>query len=171
MPKNALPVVRPTTNDLHVTWDVPYQPGILRAVGRNRDGRVTCQAETRTAGPPAAIRLSVDRNAITAAPGDVAHVTFDIVDSAGVVVPTAKHRVSFAVTGGAVLAIDNANLQDLEPYSKENRQAHNGRGLAYLRPAQPGPLTVTASAPGLRGASLTITVERGPPYAVIPAAR
>jgi len=167
----ALPVVRPTTNDLHLTWDVPYQPGVLRAVGRNRDGRVTCQAETRTAGPPAAIRLSVDRNAITTTPGDVAHVTFDIVDSAGVIVPTANHRVSFAVTGGHVLAIDNANLQDLEPYSKQNRQAFNGRGLAYLRPAQPGPLIVTASAQGLRGASLTITIGQGPPYAVIPAAR
>ncbi len=144
---------------------------MLRAVGRSRDGPVTCQAESRTAGPPAAIRLSVDRNAITAAPGDVAHVTFDIVDSAGVVVPTANHRVSLAVTGGDVLAIDNANLQDLEPYSKESRRAFNGRGLAYVRSAQPGQMTVRASADGLRPVSLTITVDRGPPYAVIPAAR
>ena len=101
----------------------------------------------------------------------MAHVTFDIVDSAGVIVPTANHRVSLAVTGGDVLVIDNANLQDLEPYSKETRQAFNGRGLAYVRSAQPGQMTVRASAPGLREASLTITVDRGPPYAVIPAVR
>jgi beta-galactosidase len=132
---------------------------------------MTCQAETRTAGPPAAIRLSVDRNTITAAPGDVAHVTFDVVDSAGVVVPTASHRVTFTVTGGNILAIDNANLQDLEPYSKENRRAFNGRGLAYVRSAQPGQVTIRASAAGLREGSLTITVERGQPVATVPAAR
>jgi beta-galactosidase len=167
----ALPVVRPTTNDLHLTWDVPYQPGTLRAVGRSRDGRQACQAETRTAGPPAAIRLTADRQSITAAPGDVAHVTFEIVDSAGVIVPTANNRVRLAVAGGDVLAIDNGNLQDLEPYSRESRQAFNGRGLAYLRSARPGRVTVRASADGLREGSLTIIVGRAPPYAVIPAAR
>ena len=32
------PVVNPTTTDLHLSWDVPYEPGVLRAVGK-RDGK------------------------------------------------------------------------------------------------------------------------------------
>ena len=46
---------------------MPYEPGVLRAVGKRRDGTVACEAEVRTAGPPAAIRLSADRDTITTA--------------------------------------------------------------------------------------------------------
>lgn len=167
----ALPLVNPTTNDLHVTWDVPYQPGVLRAVGRTRDGRAACEAEVRTAGPPAALRLSVDRDTVTATPGDVAHVTFEIVDSVGTVVPTADPLVRFSITGGTVIAVDNANLQDREPYLADRRRAFNGRGLAYVKSGQPGRLTVTATADGLRGASITIVVRGAGPVNAIPSAR
>src|ERR1041384_4839427 len=50
----AAPRVNATTADLHVSWDVPYQPGVLRAVGKRRDGTRACEAEVRTAGPPLA---------------------------------------------------------------------------------------------------------------------
>ena len=78
----ALPVVNPTTNDLHLVWDVPYEPGVLRAVGKRRDG-AACNDEVRTAGAPAAIRLVADHDTIADGPGDVAHVAFEIVDAAG----------------------------------------------------------------------------------------
>jgi beta-galactosidase len=35
----AQPVVRATTSDLHLSWDVPYEPGVLRAVGKRRTAR------------------------------------------------------------------------------------------------------------------------------------
>ena len=110
----------PTTNDLHVSWDVPYQPGVLRAVGSEAMDRDLSggSQDGWTAGRRPA---QLDRNAITAAPGDVAHVTFDIVDSAGIVVPTADNRVRFTVTGGDVLAIDNANLQVPSRFREERR--------------------------------------------------
>ena len=92
----------------------------------------------RTAGAPAAIRLAVDRDTITADPGDVAHVTFEIVDSAGTVVPTAGDLVRFTVTGGSIVALDNADLQDHDPYQADRRHAFNGRGLAILRAGAAG---------------------------------
>jgi beta-galactosidase len=142
----ALPRVDVTTNDLHLSWDVPYEPGVLRAVGRRRDGTQACEAEVRTAGPAVAIRLSVDRDTITTDPGDVAHVTFEIVDSAGTVVPAADSQVQVAVTGGSIVALDAGDLRDHEPYRADSRRAVNGRGLAILRASQPGLLDVTASA-------------------------
>lgn len=153
------PVVRATTNDLHVSWDVPYAPGVLRAVGKGRDGRVACEAEVRTAGAPAAIRLSPDRDTITAAAGDVALVTFEIVDSAGTVVPTADNVVRVVVTGGSIVALDNADLQDHDPYQSDHRRAFNGRGLAILRAAGRGLLRVTAHADGLRETTVTLMVR------------
>jgi len=167
----AQPFVDVTTDDLHLTWDVPYEPGVLRAVGRRRDGTVACHAEVRTAGAPAAIRLSVDRDTITAVPGDVAHVTFEIVDSVGTVVPTARDLVRFAMTGGSIVALDNADLQDLDPYRADRRRAFEGRGLAIVRATQPGALRLTASAEGLRDASVTIVVRAGDAPAAVAAVR
>jgi beta-galactosidase len=166
----AQPVVNPTTNDLHLSWDVPYEPGVLRAVGKRRDGTLACEAEVRTAGAPAAVRLVLDRDTITTGPGDVAHVTFEIVDSAGTVVPTADNLVTFTATGGTTLVVDNANLGDLDPYRSDRRHAFNGRGLAILRGREPGQLRLTASPDGLRPASATVRVVRGAASEAIPAA-
>jgi beta-galactosidase len=167
----ALPVVRPTTGDLHLSWDVPYEPGTLKAVGKRRDGTVACHAEVRTAGPPAAIRLIVDRDTVSANPGDVALVRFEIVDSAGTVVPVADNLVRFAVTGGSILVLDNGDLQDQDPYRSDRRRAFNGRGLAILRAERAGTLRVAAAADGLREASLTIHVRQGPAPLVVPSAQ
>ena len=98
-------------------------------------------------------------------------MTFEIVDSAGTVVPTAdnsgRHSRS---TGGSILALDNANLQDLDPYRSDRRHAFNGRGLAILGATQPGLLRLTASANGLAPASLSLRVVRGDGSKVVPAA-
>jgi beta-galactosidase len=167
----ALPVVAATTNDLHLSWDVPYEPGVLRAVGKARDGKVACQAEVRTAGPATAIRLSADRDTVTTAPGDAALVRFEVVDSAGTVVPTAANLVHVSVTGGSIEALDNADLRDHDPYQSEQRHVFNGRGLAILRATGPGTLRVTAGADGLRDASTTIVVRQGGAREAVPPAR
>ncbi len=101
----------------------------------------------------------------------MALVRFEIVDSAGTVVPTADNLVHVAVTGGTLMALDNANLQDHDPYRTDSRHAFNGRGLAILRAAQPGLLRVTASGDGLREASVIVRVVPGVVAPTVPAAR
>lgn len=154
----ALPRVAATTNDLHLSWDVPYQPGVLRAVGKRRDGSSCQTAEVRTAGPAVALQLYTDGDTVKVASGDIALIRFSIVDSGGTVVPTADNVVRFSVVGGRVVALDNADLQDHDPYQSTSRRAFNGRGLAILRPAGRGPMRVTAAADGLKEATMTITV-------------
>ncbi|HXY19029.1 MAG TPA: glycoside hydrolase family 2 TIM barrel-domain containing protein [Gemmatimonadales bacterium] len=167
----ALPAVRSTTDDLHLSWDAPYAPGVLRAVGRHRDGSDCAVAEVRTAGAPAAVRLAADRDTVTTAPGDVALVSFEIVDSAGTVVPTADDVVRFTVAGGNVLVVESGNLQDHDPYRSDRRHAFEGRGLAILRASQPGALQVSATADGLHGATVTVAVRAAAAPPAIPAAR
>ena len=167
----ALPVVNSTTNDLHLAWDVPYEPGVLRAVGKRRDGSVACHAEVRTAGSPAALRLVADRDTVTTGFGDVLHVTIEVVDSAGTVVPTADNLVSVSVTGGTSLVVDNANLQDLDPYRPDRRHAFNGRALVILKATSPGQLQVTVNADGLQAGRITVPVVRGAVPPVIPPSR
>ena len=163
----ARPQVQPTTTDLHLSWDVPYAPGTLRAVG-TRDGRPCATTETRTAGPPASLRLTADPDTISTAPGDVAHFRVEVLDANGVLVPRADARVRFDVAGGELVATDNGNLRDLEPFRLAERRAFNGLALAIVRPTAAGRLRVAVSADGLRGATADVVVRPGTP---VPALR
>ncbi len=154
----ALPQVEATTSDLHLAWDVPYAPGELRAVGRDRYGTQRCEASVRTAGPPAAIRLRADRDTAGTAFDDAMIIRFTIVDREGTVVPGADSLVHVTVTGGTLLAMDNADLQDHDLYQVDRRRAFAGRGIAILRGTRAGALTVRAEVAGLPVAELTLPV-------------
>ncbi len=98
-------------------------------------------------------------------------MAFEIVDAAGTVVPIAGDLVRVTVTGGDLLALDNADLQDQSGYRTGQRRAFNGRGLAIVRATKPGLVRVDASADGLRSASITLHVVPGRATPIVPAAR
>jgi beta-galactosidase len=156
------PRVFPTTADLHLTWDVPYEPGVLRAIGK-RSGEVVVEEEVRTAGPAAALRLSADRAEILSEIRDVAHVEVRVVDAAGIVVPTSSHLVQFTVDGPArILAVGNGDPTDHSPYQASERRAFHGMLLAMIQSAsRAGTVRVTARAEGLESAFIDITVVPG----------
>jgi beta-galactosidase len=158
----ARPQVNATTSDLHLTWDVPCAPGVLRAIGK-RDGKACSSSEVRTAGAAASIRLSVDRDTIAALPNDVAHFKTEILDANGVLVPTADNLVRFSIEGGRIVATDNGNARDLDAFQSNQRRAFNGLALTIAKADAPGRLRLTASADGLRGATVDVQVLRGTP--------
>ena len=149
--------VRPTTADLHLRWMVPYEPGVLKAVGK-RDGEVVCAQEIVTAGAAAQVRLTSDREAITADGRDVVHLTVQVLDVQGHPVPTADDRIAFDVQGpGRIIGVDNGNPISHEPFRSNRRRAFNGLCLAIVQStAAPGLLLVTASAAGLATGSVTV---------------
>ncbi|MGH8252642.1 MAG: glycoside hydrolase family 2 TIM barrel-domain containing protein, partial [Steroidobacteraceae bacterium] len=55
-------------------WQVPYQPGVLRAVARNHGAEVA-RDEMATTGPPARVRLIADRKVIDADGDDLSFIT------------------------------------------------------------------------------------------------
>jgi beta-galactosidase len=156
------PPVFPTTADLHLAWDVPYEPGVLRAVGK-RSGEVVAIKEVRTAGEASALRLSVDRAEIRSGIRDVAHVEVEVVDADGVVVPSSTHLVRFTVEGPArLLAVGNGDPTDHSPYKARERRAFHGLLLAMVQSTnETGRVRVTAQADGLEPASMDITVVPG----------
>lgn len=165
----ARPQVFPTTADLHLSWDVPYEPGVLRAVGR-RGGEVVATEEVRTAGPAASLRVTVDRAEIRAGERDVAHVRVEVVDADGVVVPHANDLVRFTVAGPArLLAVGNGDPADHGSYQASERRAFHGLLLAMIQSTdESGDITVTARADGLAPASVEITVVPGEGPARLP---
>ena len=149
-----------TTEDLHLTWTIPYQPGTLKAVGR-KEGKDVVTVEISTAGEAAAIELKVDRETISADRRDVAHVAVRIVDAQGRMVPDAEHEVTFEVQGeGKLIGLDNGNQQSHEDYKSNRRKAYNGMCLAIVQSgARPGAIRIAATSPGLKAASITVTTK------------
>jgi beta-galactosidase len=158
----ATPPVFPTTADLHMSWDVPYEPGVLRAVGKIQDSVVVTR-EVRTAGPASALRLRVDRDTILSGIRDVAHVEVDVVDAAGVVVPSSDHLVRFTVEGaGRLLAVGNGSPTDYSSYQAVERRAFHGMLLVMIQSAdEPGMIRVTAESEGLQSATVVLAVAPG----------
>src|SRR3984957_10975681 len=146
-----------TTADLHLSWDVPYAPGSLKAVGR-RNGEIVTTAEVRTTGDPVAIRLSADRSRINTTRRDLAHVTAEVTDAAGDVVPTSNDLLTFSMQGnGRIIGLDNGQPDSHESYQGRERRTFNGLALALIQSTgKPGKLVLRASAPGLTGAQLEI---------------
>jgi beta-galactosidase len=150
-----------TTNDLHLSWDVPYEPGTLKAVGM-KGGKVAVETEISTTGDPAAIGLSVDRDTIHADRRDVAHVTVKVLDARGRLHPDADNQISFAMEGeGRLIGVDNGNMADMAAVFKgKTRKTSHGMCLAMVQStAGAGQIRVTATSPGLKPATLTIVTK------------
>jgi len=150
-----------TTSDLHLAWDVPYEPGTLKAVG-TKAGNVVAQVEISTTGDPAAIDLSVARAAIRADRRDLSHVIVKVLDAEGRLHPDADNEVTFEVQGeGKLIGVDNGNMADMTAdFKGKVRKASHGMCLAIVQSTgNSGQIRVTATSPGLKSATVTIATR------------
>jgi|HubBroStandDraft_6_1064221.scaffolds.fasta_scaffold00363_3 beta-galactosidase len=149
--------VNRTTADLHLSWDVPYEPGTLKAVGI-KDGKIVSTVEVSTTGEPATIRVSTDADTIAANRRDVAHLTVEILDAQGRIVPVADNEITFEIEGqGSLIGVDNGDPQSHENYKSNRRKAFNGLCLAIVQStSHPGQIRVKATSPSLQPASVIV---------------
>lgn len=138
-------------------WRIPFEPGTLEAVSR-KDGRIVARQTIRTAGEPYAIRLTPDRSLIKADGNDLSYVLTEIVDRDGNLCPLADNQITFRVEGaGYNTGVDNGSPTSLERFKSDRRKAFYGKAMLIVRNnGQEGPVTVTASSPGLRPYTATI---------------
>ncbi len=146
-----------TGDKMHLMWRVAYEPGTLKAVGR-KNGKVILTREIHTAGKPAKILLSADRDTISADGRDLSFVTVKVVDSKGNLIPRADNLIRFHLSGDAFIAgVGNGNETDHEPFKADYRKAYNGMCLAILQSnGKPGRITLKATAKGLKSATVHI---------------
>lgn len=158
-----------TTADLHLTWDVPYEPGTLRVIGR-RDGEIVAQEEIHTAGAPSVIALASDKTNLNSAARGVAQIEVRVLDAAGNLVPTATNAVTFEVQGPAkIIGVDNGDPADHDPYQAGTRPVFNGMALVTLEAGKtPGHVTLTAKADGLQEATVALDVQAGDSIPTLP---
>jgi beta-galactosidase len=148
------------TDDLHVHWRVPFEPGTLKAISRKAGNEVLVK-EIKTSGTPARIVLEADRNTITADGTDLSFITVKIMDTAGNIVPYADNLVTFEVTGeGYIAAVDNGNPVSHESFRGNSRKAFNGLALVIIQSAtKKGTVEITASSKGLAADKISVIVK------------
>jgi beta-galactosidase len=156
----VLPVGPNVSKDLkfaskfRLAWQVPYQPGSLRAVG-TRNGKPAASEEVRTAGAPARISLVPDRTSIAADGADLSFITVRIEDQDHNLVPGADNLVQFKISGpGRIAAVDNGNPATVESFQADQRKAFSGLCLLIVRSqrGRGGRIQITASSGGLESA-------------------
>jgi len=146
---------------IHLAWDVPYAPGVLKAIAK-KDGKVVATEEVHTAGAPASITLTPDRTKVVANGQDLSFIKVAILDKDGNVCPNADNEIEFSVNGSAasLAGVDNGDATNHESFQGTQHKAFHGLALAVLRSHYDttGDVTVTASSTGLPSVMTTIQV-------------
>jgi len=121
-------------------WQVPYQPGALTAVAYDAQGKPALRAERRSFGDVSSLVLSEEVF------GELHFVTIGALDADGNPVENAGRRVRVQVEHGQLLALDNGDSTDYDPWQNtDNRRLFSGRLLAIVRADAGQTPAVTAS--------------------------
>ena len=148
-------------------WEnVVYEPGTLEAVAYKTtdgpdgpDGRKEIEIGrqvVKTAGEPAALRLTADLNPFTGKVGfqsndDLAYFLVESVDKSGIVCPLDMRTITAKVTGSAELVgIANGNPLGMDSFTDASHPLFYGKAVIVLR-SLPGaePVELTVSSDGV----------------------
>lgn len=156
-------------NELHLAWQVPYEPGTLRAVA-TKGGKVVAQDRIETTGPAVKLELIADRSTIDQGPQDLSFVTVRVLDAKGRLVRGDVRRpIHFELTGGGAIAgVDDGDPTNHEPFKgptpdRANHNAFHGLALAIVKAGRSpsGALTLRATADGLAPAQIKLVTGSG----------
>ena len=141
-------------------FTVPYTPGILKAIAM-KDGKEVAYKQLITAGVPAKIKLTADRNKIRADRNDLSYVKIEITDASGNVIPDATIPVTLTVSGaGEIAGSGNACPNDMDSFNNQVCKTFRGQALAILRPLRnkkSGSIVLQVEAKGLPEETLTVS--------------
>jgi beta-galactosidase len=140
-------------NRYRLMWmDITYEPGTLRVVAYDKEGRQAEEAEVVTAGKPYQIILEPDRTEITADGKDLSFVTVSVVDKDGNPCPTATHQLEFRVTGeGIYRAACNGDPTSLEIFHLPTMKLFSGKLVVIVQSTNnPGSIQLSVKGKGLK---------------------
>jgi len=133
--------------------ELPYEPGVLRAVAYDDNEKECASVVLKTAGEPYAIRLTPESKQVKAGALDLAYVTLEVVDKEGNVCPNAAIPIDITISGaGTLQAAASASFKDLEPKSSNHVITYKGRALVVVRSGvKRGNIKIAAKSGNLAG--------------------
>lgn len=141
--------------------EVKYEPGSVKVVALNDEGKAVFTQEVHTAGKPCRIELSADRTKLLSDGKDLAFITVRVVDKQGNLCPHASNSVQFCVTGaGSYRAAANGDPRNLEMFHEPRMSLFNGQLVAIVQSAESkGEIEFEATVKGLPKAILKLKAE------------
>ncbi|KDN53937.1 beta-galactosidase GalB [Flavobacterium seoulense] len=147
-------------NRYRLMWmDVKYEPGTLKVVAFDKDGKAVAEEEIHTAGKAYKIVLDADRKTIQADGKDLSYVTVSVVDEKGIPCPTATNQLQFKVKGkGVYRAACNGDATSLEQFHLPTMKLFSGKLVVLVQSLkEAGNIELTVSGKGLKTGTLNIS--------------
>ncbi|NYE61514.1 beta-galactosidase [Duganella sp. 1224] len=142
-------------------YEVVFEPGKLEAIGY-RGGKEVARTAVETTGAPVALELVPDRAQLNGDGRDAMPLTVRALDAQGRAVPLADNQVTFAVSGGGrSIGHGNGDPNSHEDEKGATRRLFNGLAQLIVQTNYDArdAVTISATAPGLREARVTIPVK------------
>ncbi|WP_374166996.1 DUF4982 domain-containing protein [Arcticibacter sp. MXS-1] len=141
--------------------DVKYEPGTVKVVAYDQNGREAASSEVKTAGRPHHIELSADRTVLQADGKDLSFITAKVCDAEGNVCPDASNLLRFRVKGeGRYKAAGNGDATSLELFHLPQMHTFKGMLVAIVESSEKaGDMEVSVSSKGLKAGAIRITTK------------
>ena len=141
--------------------EVLYQPGEIRVVAYDEQGREMESKSVKTAGKASKLQLTANRLSMPAHADELCFITVDILDKEGNLCPHADQLLHFTVKGeGDFRAACNGDATSLEMFHEPKMHAFNGKLVVIVQSnGKKGDIHLKVGAKGLASASITIKAE------------
>jgi len=138
--------------------DVKYEPGTLKVVALDADGKELAEQSIETAGNPHHLVLEADRDTLVADGRDLAFVTVSVVDENGNLCPLADNQLRFSVEGaGSYRAACNGDATSLEMFHLPTMRTFSGKLVVIVQSAESsGDIHLSVSGENLPAAGLKL---------------
>jgi beta-galactosidase len=138
-----------------------YEPGEVKVVAYDAQGKAVEEKTVRTAGKPDRIELAADRKSISADGKDLAYINVRVVDKDGNLCPDDQRLITFTATGsGKYKASANGDPTSLDLFHLPQMHAFNGQLTSIVQSGEnAGTLVFEAKADGLKTGRIEIKAE------------
>ncbi len=138
--------------------DTKYEPGTVKVVAYDKDGKAVAEKEIHTAGKPHHIELVADRTSLTANGRDLAYVTVKVVDKDGNLCPNVNQLVKFKVKGaGTYRAGANGDPISMDLFHLPQMTLFNGMLTAIVQTTdKAGDIILEASSKDLKNGKVIL---------------
>ena len=156
----------PAIDRYRLRWNnVKYEPGELKVVVYDEDGKEVGTETVKTAGAASQIQLTGDLGTpirpLKADGDDMTFITVNILDKDGNLVPDADNSIQVSVTGAAKFkGICNGDATSTEVFTKPTMKVFHGQLVIGIQSnGKQGAATVKVTGKGLKPASFTLSAR------------
>lgn len=133
------------TDNLFLSWDVPYDEGEVLIKGIN-NGKVVCTDTLRTASEPAIIKAELYKERVSLSDRDVIQLEVSLLDKNGNFCSDSDEEIKVSAKGGRVTGCNNGDPKDHSSLRCDTIKAMSGMAFFIIKPEEKGECEIRVTA-------------------------